>query len=80
MKSHYGKLEIGGVHVEIMGAVQKKLGDGSWEEPVKLGNHYMSVVYIKMKLPVLDLEYERDTYQILGRDDKVKKLNKYLGY
>lgn len=80
MKSHYGKLNINGIQVEIMGAVQKKLEDGSYEEPVILGKHYMTVVYIKMKLPVLDLEYERDAYQILGRTEKVEKLNKYLGY
>jgi hypothetical protein len=80
IKSHYGKLEIEGVQVEIMGAVQKKLEDGNWEEPVNVRDYRLTVVYINLKMPVLDLEYERDAYKILGREEKVKILDRYLGY
>jgi len=80
IKSHCGKLEIEGVQVEILGAVQNKLEDGSWEEPVNVMDFRLTVVYINLKMPVLDLEYERDAYKIMGRADKVKILDRYLGY
>src|SRR5690606_41774107 len=34
IRSHFGSLTIDGIRVEIMGDIQKRLEDGSWEEPV----------------------------------------------
>ncbi len=37
IRSHFGKLEIDGVKVEIMGDIQKRADEQTWEEPVKSG-------------------------------------------
>ena len=36
MRSHFGALLIEGIVVEIMGDIQKRLEDGTWETPVDL--------------------------------------------
>jgi hypothetical protein len=39
IRSHFGKLMIDGIKIEIMGDIQKRLEDGSWENPVDLEHH-----------------------------------------
>jgi len=36
IRSHLGMLEIDGIKVEIMGDIQKRLGNQGWEEPIKV--------------------------------------------
>ena len=64
--SHWGELNIDGVKVEIMGALQKKLPDGTWESPVDINTHREFVSFEGMVLPVFSLFYEAglsDTWQ-----------------
>jgi hypothetical protein len=78
IRSHFGILMIDGIRVEIMGDIQKRLEDGSWEEPVDL-NRYKRFVEIRgMKIPVLSLEYEYQAYLKLGRTEKAEILKKWL--
>lgn len=78
IRSHFGILMIDGIRVEIMGDIQKRLEDGSWEEPVDL-NRYKRFVEIQgMKIPVLSLEYEYQAYLKLGRTEKAEILRKWL--
>ena len=58
IRSHFGALMIDGIKVEIMGHVQKRLDNGSWEPPVDLERHKRFVEFEGMKVPVLSLEYE----------------------
>ena len=76
--SHWGELNIDGVKVEIMGALQKKFPDGTWESPVDVGRHRKFVRFEGMKLPVLSLAYEEQAYRILGRTEKADHIREWL--
>ncbi len=74
MRSHFGELSINGVKVEIMGDIQKRLEDGSWEKPVNLEQYKRFVEFRGMTIPVLALEYEYEAYMKLGRFEKAEVL------
>ena len=78
IRSHFGVLMIDGIKVEIMGDIQKRLEDGSWERPVDLDTNKRIVEVEGMHVPVLSLEYEYQAYLKLGRVDKAEMLRKWL--
>jgi hypothetical protein len=78
IRSHFGELRIDGVKVEIMGGVQKRLENGSWEAPVKLKRHKLVIEVEEMQIPVLSLEYEYQAYLMLGRTKKANMLRQWL--
>ena len=78
IRSHFGALVIDGIRVEIMGDIQKRLADGTWEDPVDLSRHKRFVNVEGMRVPVLSLEYECQAYEKLGRMDKVALLRRWL--
>ncbi len=80
MKSYFGKLTIDGINVDIIGAIQKKLPDGSWENPVDIRKFREFVKFKDIDVPVLSLEYEAMAYQTLGRFDKVKLIKSWLSH
>lgn len=68
--SHFGVLEIDGVTVELMGALQKRLPSGEWEPPVPVGRLRRFVEARGLRIPVLPLEHEHQAYLIMGRTAK----------
>jgi hypothetical protein len=78
IRSHFGALEIGGIKVEIMGDIQKRLDNQTWEEPVKVECHKHWVRIDGMQIPVLSLAYEYQAYLKLGRNEKAEMLRKWL--
>jgi hypothetical protein len=78
IRSHFGTLLIDGIQVEIMGDIQKRCEDGSWEEPVDLEHHKRVVMCAGMRVPVLSLEYEYHAYLMLGRTEQARKLRQWL--
>ena len=78
IRSHFGELSINGVKVEIMGDVQKRNEDGSWEKPVDLDEHKQFVEFRGMTIPVLALEYEYEAYMKLGRFERAQILKETL--
>ena len=76
--SHWGELNIDGVKVEIMGALQKKLPDGTWESPVDIKTHREFITFEGMVLPVLSLAYEEQAYRILGRIERADQIKEWL--
>ena len=78
IRSHFGALEIDGVTVEIMGDIQKRLGDGIWEAPVDIRSHRRWVAIAGMRIPVLSLEYEYTAYLALGRAERAAILRTWL--
>jgi hypothetical protein len=50
-----------------MGAIQKLLPDGAWEEPVYVEAYRRWVETDDLLVPVLDLDYEYQAYLKLGR-------------
>jgi len=78
IRSHFGALEIDGVKVEIMGDLQKRLADGTWESPVDISTHRRWVTVDGIRVPVLSLEYEYMAYLVLGRAEKAEMLKAWL--
>lgn len=78
IRSHFGALMIDGVRVEIMGDIQKRLEDGTWEDQIDLDQYKRAVLCEGMKVPVLSLEYEYQAYLRLGRMEKAEMLWRWL--
>jgi len=78
IRSHFGALMIDGIKVDIMGDIQKKSEDGTWENPPDLNRHKKIVEIEGMHVPVLSLEYEYHAYLKLGRIETAEKLRKCL--
>jgi hypothetical protein len=76
--SYYGVLEIEGIQVEIIGAIQKKVDNGDWEEPVDPEEFCLQVSYKDLTLPVMSLEHEYEAYQIMGRLEKAARIRAFL--
>ncbi len=78
IRSHFGALCIDGIQVEVMGDVQKRCADGSWENAPDLPRHKRVVRVGSMQVPVMSLEYERQAYRKLGRMEKAEILEEWL--
>ena len=78
IRSHFGALEIDGVKVEIMGDIQKRQGDGTWEAPVNIRSHRRWVMFGDLRIPVVSLEYELTAYLALGRAERAEMLRIWL--
>ena len=78
IRSHLGLFQIDGVPVELMGALQKCLADGTWEEPVRVALHRQWLEFDGLPLPVLSLEYEYIAYLKLARLDKAAQIRDWL--
>jgi hypothetical protein len=77
IRSHLGSLEIRGLTVEVMGALQKRIDD-AWEPPVDVGRHRRWVTVADLHLPVLSLAYEYQAYLALGRLKKAAAIQAWL--
>jgi GNAT superfamily N-acetyltransferase len=78
IRSHFGRLEIEGVKVEIMGALQKWLDGQGWEKPVDVTQYRRLVEVEGMSVPALSLAYEQQAYEQLGRLDKAEAIQRWL--
>jgi len=78
IRSYFGALMIDDIKVEIMGDIQKRLEDGTWEDSVDLNRYKRFVNVEDMNIPVLSLDYEYQAYLKLGRKDKAQVLKKWL--
>lgn len=78
IRSHFGALEIAGVKVEIMGDIQKREADGSWDEPPTLDRYKRFVEVDGMRIPILALDYEHTAYLKMGRIEKAEMLRAWL--
>jgi len=78
IRSHLGALEIDGVKVEIMGAVQKRLAADRWEVPAQVPQHRLWMEVEGMQVPVLSLEYEVEAYRRMGRTERADMLERWL--
>ena len=78
IRSYFGRLCVDGVDIDIMGDIQKRLKDGSWDGPPDLNQHKCWIDFEGMHIPVLDLEYEVQTYQRMGRFERAENLQRWL--
>ncbi len=78
IRSHFGAMSIDGINVEIMGNIQKRLSNGTWETAVELRHHKRIIVVEDMRIPVLSLEYEYEAYIKLGRFERAQMIKDML--
>lgn len=78
MRSLFGAFVVDGVAVELMGAVQKRLADGSWGPPTDPAEHRRLVHVESLLVPVLSLQYEAAAYASIGRHDRASLLRRTL--
>nr|WP_216624894.1 hypothetical protein [Paenibacillus foliorum] len=76
IRSHFGKLFVDGMDVEIIGDIEK-LVDGQWERTPHLNNIKRFIHVNDMRLPVLSLDYEADAYRKIGRIEKAEIIANY---
>jgi hypothetical protein len=77
IRSQFGRFEIGGVSVEVMGALQKRAPDGSWGSPPSIPDHREFVSFRGGTVPVLALSYEAQAYERLGRTERARLLRSH---
>jgi hypothetical protein len=78
IRSYLGALMIDGVRVEIMGDVQLRRENGSWEEPVDLERNKRTLRIEGIRIPVMSLEHAYQAYVKLTREKKAEILRKWL--
>jgi hypothetical protein len=78
IRSHFGALCIDGIKVEIIGDIEIRAEDGTWERSPDLQKHRRFVAVEGMQIPVLSLEYECEAYRKLGRPEKAELVCKWL--
>lgn len=78
IRSHFGELQIGGVTVEIMGDIQHRLPDKRWSEASDIAAKREWVEVDDLRLPVLDLAYEAEAYERLGREEAAIRLRSWM--
>jgi len=74
IRSHFATLNVDGVDVEVMGAVQTRSPGGSWEEPVDVAANRTFVDFRGLAVPVMSLDHEVAAYERLGRRERVAVL------
>jgi hypothetical protein len=78
VQSHFGALEINGVQVEIIGDMQHRLADGTWEPVMDMNRFKVGLRLGDIALPVMSLPFLYEAYRLLGRVDKVAVLKYWL--
>jgi len=78
IRSYFGRLQIGDITIELMAAMQKRLQDDIWEEPLDVTESRRWVDYEGMHLPILSLVHEQQAYLLMGRLEKAKMLADWL--
>lgn len=77
LRSWFGRFELAGVEVEVMGDLERFDGDG-WVGPIDVSDHLRSVHWREYRVPVLDLAYEARAYEELGRTGRAEQLRAHL--
>jgi hypothetical protein len=75
LRSHLGRAELFGVTVEIIGGLQKRSSPTEpWGPMTDPADHRRTVELAGLGVPVLDLGYEADAYEQLGRHERADVL------
>ena len=78
IQSYFGEMNIDGIKVEVMGDIQKRIPDGTWEDPIDICSKRYFINYNGLSIPVISLEYECEAYYKLGRTEKADEIRRYL--
>lgn len=78
IRSHFGRFRFDDVVVEIMGDIEKSTPDGKWKSTPPLTSLIETVIWEGLYVPVLNLEYEYQAYELLGRKERARVLREWL--
>lgn len=78
IRSHYGKLKLGDVEIEIMGQVQHRVAGIGWNEAPNLEEITDHVAYNGVMVPSTTLQHELIAYQEIGRPEKARIIQEFL--
>lgn len=78
MRSHFGRLRVDGIQVELIGGIQKRLADNSWGSPTDVSENSELITIGRQQFPVMTLEYEAVAYRQMGRIEKAEMLDRWL--
>jgi len=78
IRSHFGKLSVGGITVEIVGAAQQRLPDGTWTAPANPRAHRVLIDDAGLQIPVVDLVWEERSYRLMGRTEKADLIRRAI--
>lgn len=78
MRSHFGRFQVGGAEVEVMGDIEKRLPQGDWEEAVSRAPLILYVDFAGMRLPVVSFRHEAKAYRMMGRTARADEIEQYL--
>lgn len=77
IRSYFGRADIGGVPVDIMGALQKRLSRSEpWTPPIDPADHRQYVGFDGVAVPVMGLAHEAWAYEMLGRPERATLLRR----
>ena len=78
IRSHFGRFQVGGAEVEIMGDIEKRLPAGGWEKAVSLAPLILYVDFAGMRLPVVSFRHEAKAYRMMGRTARAEEIERYI--
>ena len=78
IRSHFGRLSVGGITVEIVGATQQRLPEGTWTTPADPRVGRVLIDYGDLTVPVLDLAREERSYRLMGRTEKADLIRRAI--
>jgi hypothetical protein len=64
--------------MEVNGGIEKKLPDGTWETPPDTDSLKQCIEIVDMRILVLSLKYEEDTYRKMGRIEQANQIKDWL--
>lgn len=76
--SYFGRFRFDDLDIdlEVMGAIDKLLPDGTWTGTTDPSEHLVEVTLGRRRVPVLSLEYEDVAYEMLGHHERARLLRK----
>ncbi len=78
IQSHFGALELDGIKIEIMGDFRHRREDGGWDDPPDLRRILQNVPFDDLQVPLLQLEWSRESYRRLGRPERVAMIDELI--
>lgn len=76
VRSWFGRFELAGVEIEIIGDLERRVGE-TWVGPIDVSDHLTTVDWEGLEVPVLELSYEAEAYAQLGRSDRARLLSEH---
>ncbi|NHJ04779.1 MAG: hypothetical protein EAX90_08145 [Candidatus Heimdallarchaeota archaeon] len=79
-RSWFGSLELKGIKIELIGELEFKTLENNWTKSKSLERKEF-IEYESYQVPILPIEYEKEFYIIMKRENdsqKIKKIEEYL--